>query len=131
MSVDFNVEELKRSILNQPEVGIKLETKLRAREISVKDIIKTRLAMKRRPSKFIRVCAWLDDRTSDCSEEDYWNDGQSDVVKESVPRRRARRIRMNWGTDEDNGEDNGNKAEGTHGPVITTFSSKGRRLLMK
>ena len=126
MSLDFNVEELK-SIFNQPEVGVKLDTKLRARAMSVKDIIKTGLAMKRRPSKFIRVCAWLDGRASDCSEEDDWNDGQSDVVKESVPRRRARRIRLNWSTD----EDNGNKAEGTHGTVITTFSSKGRRLLMK
>ena len=127
MSVDFNVEELKRSIFNQPEVGVILETKLRAREISVKDIIKTRLTVMKRPESFIRVRAWLDHRTYDCSEEDNWNDRQSDVVKESVPRRRARRIRLNWSTD----EDNGNKAEGTHGPVITTFSSKGRRLLMK
>ena len=127
MSVDFNVEELKRGMLIQPEVGVKLETKLRAREISVKDIIKTRLTVMKRPERFIRVRAWLDHRTYDCSEEDNGNVGQSDVVKESVPRRRARRIRLNWSTD----EDNGNKAEGTHGPVITTFSSKGRRLLMK
>ena len=127
MSVDFNVEELKRGMLIQPEVGVKLETKLRAREISVKDIIKTRLTVMKRPESFIRVRAWLDHRTYDCSEEDNGNVGQSDVVKESVPRRRARRIRLNWSTD----EDNGNKAEGTHGPVITTFSSKGRRLLMK
>jgi len=131
LSVNFNVEELKRSIFNQPEVGVKLDTKLRAREISVKDIIKTRLTLVKRPERFIRVRAWLDHRTYDCSEEDNGNAGQSDVVKESVPRRRARRIRLNWSTDEDKGEDNGNKAEGTHGPVITTFSSKGRRLLMK
>ncbi len=131
MSVDFNVEELKMSMLNQPEFGVKLETKLRAREISVKDIIKTRLTLMKRPERFIRVRAWLDHRTYDCSEEDNGNDGQSDVVKESVPRRRARRIKLNWGTDENKGEDNGNNAQGTHGPIITTFSSKGRRLLMK
>jgi hypothetical protein len=57
------VEELNRIMLNQPEVGVKLKTKLRARAISVKTIIKIGLAMKRRPLKFIRVCAWLRART--------------------------------------------------------------------
>ena len=131
MSVDFNVEALKRSILTQTEATAQLETKLRARINSVKTTIKTRQALKKRPLKYIRVCAWLNNRAYDWSEIDYGNDRQSDVEEKSVPQRRARRIKLNWDPDGDKGEDRGNDAEGTHGPIITTFSSKSRRMLMK
>jgi hypothetical protein len=86
----------------------------------------SRQTLKRRPSKFIRMCAWLNGDT-DWSEVDKENDRQSDIEKKPVPRRRARRIKMNWGPDEEKGEDNA----GSHGPIITTLSSKGRRLHMK
>jgi len=131
LSVDFNVEELKRSILNQSEATAQLETKLRARINSVKTTIKTRQTMKKRPLKYIRVCAWLNSLKIDWSEVDYGNDRQSDVEEKSVPHRRARRIKLNWNPDEGKGGDRESGAEETHGPIITTFSSKSRRLLMK
>ncbi len=131
MSVDFNVEALKRSILNLSEARAQLETKVLVYANPVKNIIKTRQTLKKRPSKYIRVCAWLSNRAHDWSEVDYGNDGQSDVEEISVPQRRARRIKLNWDPDGDKGDDRGNDTEGTHGPIITTFSSKSRRLLMK
>jgi hypothetical protein len=84
----------------------------------------------KRPSRFIRVCAWLDDRKFICSEEDG-EDGQSDVEIKSVPQRRARRIKLNWDPEEDKGENRENDTEGNHGPIITTYSGNSRRLLMK
>jgi hypothetical protein len=115
LSIDFNVEELKRSMLNLSEARTQLETKVCVYPNPVKTIIKTRRTMKKGPSKFIRVCAWLDHDTDWSVDEE--NDRQSEE-KKSVPRRRARRIKMNWGPDEDKGEDN---AGGSHGPIITTF----------
>lgn len=131
MSVDFNVEALQRSMLNLSEARAQLETKVLVYANPVKTVIKSRQTLMKRPSKYIRVCAWLDDRKSDWSEVDYGNDRQSDVEEKPVPQRRARRIRLNWDPDEDKGEDRESGAEGTHGPIITTFSSKSRRLLMK
>lgn len=131
MSVDFNVEDLKRSILNQPEATAQLETKVLVYANPVKTIKKSRQTLMKRPSKFIRVCAWLSNRAHDWSEVDNENDRQSDVEEKPVPQRRARRIRLNWDPDEDKGGDGESGAEGTHGPIITTFSSKSRRLLMK
>ncbi len=82
--------------------------------------IQTRQTMKKSPLKFIRICAWLDHDTDWSVDEE--NDRQSEE-KKSVPRRRVRRIKLNRDPDGD--------AEGAHGPIITTFSSNGRRLFMK
>jgi len=125
------VEALQRSILTQTEATAQLETKLRARINSVKTTIKTRQALKKRPLKYIRVCAWLNSQKIHWSEVDNVNDRQSDVEEISVPQRRARRIKLNWDPDEGKGGDNENDVDRTHGPIITTFSSKSRRLLMK
>jgi len=81
LSVDFNVEELKRSMLNQSEAGVQLETKVRVYANPVKAIIKSRQTLMKRPSRFIRVCAWLDSYIIDWSEVGCGDDGQSDVVK--------------------------------------------------
>ena len=131
MSVDFNVEELKRSMLNLSEARAQLETKVFVYANPVKTIIESRQTLNKRPSKYIRVCAWLDDQKTDFSEVEVENDRQSNVEEKPVPRRRARRIKMNWGPDGDKGEYREHDAEGTHGPIITTFSSKSRRLYMK
>lgn len=103
---------------------------MRRNSLDIYHDIQTRQTMKKRPLKFIRVCAWLDYDT-DWSEVDKENDRQSDIEKKSVPRRRARRIKLNWNPDGDEGEEGGNDAEGAYGPIITTFSSNGRRLFMK
>ena len=131
MSVDFNMEELNRSILNQLEAKPQHETKLRVYANSVKVIIKSKQMLMKRPSRFIRVCAWLDDRKLDCSEVEDGGEGQSDVKIKSVPQRRARRIKLNWAPEEDKGEDIENGTEGNHGPILTTYSGNSRRLLMK
>ena len=131
MSVDFNVEELKRSTLNLSEARTQHEKKVLVYANPVKTIKKTRQTLMKRPSKYIRVCAWLNNRTHDWSEVEYRNDRQSDVEEKPVPLRRARRIQLNWDPDEDKGEEIESGAKGAHGPIITTFSSKSRRLLMK
>ena len=113
-------------MFNLSEARAQLETKVRVYADPVKTIMKTRRTMKKSPPKCIRVCAWLDHDTDWSVDEE--NDRQSDVEEKPVPRRRARRIKMNWGPDEDKGEDNAGRS---HGPIITTFSSKGRRLHMK
>lgn len=119
--IDFNVEELKRGIFNLSEARPQLETKVLVRANPVITMIKTRRTMKKRPSKFIRLCAWLDHDTDWSVDEE--NDRHSDIEEKLVPRRRARRIKMNWGPDENDGE-------GTNSPV-TLFPRKGRRLHMK
>jgi hypothetical protein len=115
------VEELKRSMLNLSETKTQLETKVCVYANPIKTIIKTRRTMKKSPLKFIRMCAWLDHDTDWSVDEE--DDRQSDIEKKPVPRRRARRIKLNWGPDGDKGE---NDAEGAHGPIITTFSGNGR-----
>jgi len=92
--------------------------------------IKSRQMLKR-PAKFIRVCAWLGSHRIAWDKVDKENGRQSDIERKSVPRRKARRLKFNWDPDEDKGEDNGNEAERSHGPIITTFSSKSRRLFTK
>jgi len=118
--IDFNVEELKRGIFNLSEARPQLETKVNVRANPVK-IIKTRQTVNKRPSKFIRIRT-LRDKT-DWGKEDEENDRHSDIEEKLVPRRRARRIKMNWGPDENDGE-------GTNSPV-TLFPRKVRRLHMK
>ena len=71
--------------------------------------IKSRQILKR-SSKFIRMRAWND--KTDWSKGDEEDDRQSDIEKKSVPRRRARRIKLNWGPDGDKGEEGENDAEG-------------------
>ena len=119
--IDFNVEELKRGIFNLSEARPQLETKVLVRANPVITMIKTRRTMKKRPSKFIRLCAWLDHDTDWSVDKE--NGRQSDIEEKPVPRRRARRIKMNWGPDENDGE-------GTNSPV-TLFPRKVRRLHMK
>jgi hypothetical protein len=131
LSLDFDVEELKRSTLNLSEARAQLETKVLVYANPVKTIIKSRQTRMKRPSKYIRVCAWLDDRKTDFSEVEVENDRQSNVEEKPVPRRRARRIRLNWDPDGDKRGNRGSDAEVAHGPIITTFSSKSRRLHMK
>ena len=53
MSVDFNVEDLKRSILNLSEARAQLETKVLVYANPVKTIKKSRQTLMKRPSKFI------------------------------------------------------------------------------
>jgi len=118
--IDFNVEELKRGIFNLSEARPQLETKVNVRANPVK-IIKTRQTVNKKPSKFIRIRT-LRDKT-DWGKEDEENDRHSDIEEKLVPRRRARRIKMNWGPDENDGE-------GTNSPV-TLFPRKVRRLHMK
>ncbi len=118
--IDFNVEELKRGIFNLSEARPQLETKVNVRANPVK-IIKTRQTVNKKPSKFIRIRT-LRDKT-DWGKEDEKNDRHSDIEEKLVPRRRARRIKMNWGPDENDGE-------GTNSPV-TLFPRKVRRLHMK
>ena len=129
MNGDFIVEELKRSILNLSEARAQLETKALVYANPVKNIFKTRRTVKKRPSKLIRILVWSD--ITDWSKEDEEDDRHYDTEHKSVPRRRARRIKLNWDPTEDTGEDRKNDAERAHGPIITTFSSKSRRLLMK
>ncbi len=119
--IDFNVEELRRGIFNLPEARPQLETKVLVRANPVITMIKTRRTMNKRPSKFIRIRT-LRDKT-DWGKEDEENDRHSDIEEKLVPRRRARRIKMNWGPDENDGE-------GTNSPV-TLFPRKVRRLHMK
>lgn len=131
MSVDFNLEELKRIILNLSETRAQLESKACAYANSVKTT-KVGQTIKKRPTMYVRVCAWLDDLKSDSSEEDNGNDKQSDVEEISAPRRRARRIKLNWDPDKDKGGGNSESgAEGTPVPIITRFSGNSRRMLMK
>ena len=111
-------------MLNLSEARTQLETKVCVYANPVKTIIKTRRTMKKSPLKFIRMCAWLDHDTDWSVDEE--NDRQSEE-KKSVPRRRARRIKLNWDPDGDKGEDRENDAEEAHGPIITN----GRRLFMK
>jgi hypothetical protein len=108
------VEDLKRSILNLSEARAHLEKKVRVYANPVKTIIKSRQALKKRPLKYIRVCAWLNSQKIHWSEVDNGNDRQSDVEEISVPQRRARRIKLNWDPDEGKGGDRESGAEGTH-----------------
>ena len=85
--------------------------------------------MKKRSSKFIRIYTWRD--KTDWGKEDEENYRQSGIEKKPVPRRRTRRIKLNWDPDEDKGEDRADYAGGAHGLIITTLSNKVRRLHMK
>jgi len=98
---------------------------MRRNSLNIYPDIQTRQTMKKRPSKFIRVCAWLGSHRIAWGEVDKENDRQSEE-KKSVPRRRARRIKLNWDPDGDKEEEGENDAEGAHGPIITTFSGNGR-----
>ena len=121
MNGDFIVEELKRSILNLSEARAQLETKVLVYTNPIKNILKTRQTMKKRSSKLIRILAWSD--ITDWSKEDEKDDRHLDTEKKSVPRRRARRIKLNWGPDEDTGEDRKNDSEGAHGARAHTSNA--------
>lgn len=131
MSIDFNVDGLKRSILNLSQVRTQLETEVRAYSNPVKTLMKSRQSRMKRPSKYIRMSMWLDDRETDYVEEDNRIDRQSSEDNPPQQYRRARRIKLNWDPDEARGEENEKYSEKVVGPVITTFSSKSRRALRR
>ena len=80
---------------------------MRRNSLDIYPDIQIRQTMKKSPSKFIRMCAWLDHDTDWSVDEE--NDRQSEE-KKSVPRRRARRIKLNWDPDGDKGENDAARA---------------------
>ena len=119
MSVVFDVEELKKSMLNLVDA-----TKRQKIKESKTQIISFRKT-KRTPS-FIRIGSNFHFLKSDCSKgEDEQAPREREPVSHERPKRKARRIKVDLSSIDSNSD------KYTNSPILTSHSTRNRRALMK